>query len=190
MTWNDRRTWVKLAPPDWPAATEEGIRRQKCVDDFKRDGARPPNLAHPAHTHIIGTCGEFSFADRFGLPRPDFGTRGIPDPGYDFDTPIGRIDTKSARKPPTKFLPIKEGTLAKRPGADLYALLWCDDDAVWLAGWIWRLEVLQLPSVPNVYAHDPERQVPGRVAHDLALAQVLVTALDDSLPDAIERMVL
>jgi hypothetical protein len=124
----------------WDRARIEGERRQQMRETGFGSNTIDPE--HPAHENIVGACAELAFAEYFGLLPPQFYPQWRADPGYEFDTPIGRIDVKAAKKPPW-FLGVTDTNLGKHPGADFYALMFCplDEPECYLVGFATRAEM-------------------------------------------------
>jgi hypothetical protein len=88
----------------------------------------------------VGLLGEAEFAREFGL-EVDLELKREGDGHIDFDTSIGTIDVKTARKP--WYLLMEKGS----PHADIMVLAQLlEDEKVVLLGWEWGSEMEKMPA--------------------------------------------
>lgn len=198
--------WVPL-PADWVAGRELGRQRQAALDRAGMSSKRTD--ADAARENIIGAVGELALSRALRVPMPPFwAADGRGDPGWDLPTVLGTLDVKGVAAKPW-FLPAKDSALAKRPGADLYALVWCPEDepTCELVGFVTRAEMEAGTWSPHVldplgrkaWRADPAKPditpVPGRwlyasherqpaEVHD---AQVLLDGIARGVPASLWR---
>lgn len=123
---------------------------KEIVLAFLREIARAREELHNGHPssrplsegyEYIGLLGEWVFAMAFGLPI-DLTPRANGDKRKDFDTRVGTIDIKTARKPGNL---LRE---AGKPHADILVLAGYNDEneSIGFLGWEYDTEMLKCPS--------------------------------------------
>lgn len=155
--------WLRIPAPSWDVALAIGRRRQRLKE--RTTGSTTP--LSDVETNAIGYIAERAFAKWYGLPATAFREDLTADPGFDFETPAGRIDVKGSKARPY-FLPVRENAFAKRPGADLFVLLFTPVRQSWafVVGFATREEVERYPVVANCFEPRGRRTglvIPGRV---------------------------
>lgn len=159
-------------PANWLEAQIVGERRQRLREATAGTSPRG-NPDEPEHENVVGVVAEFALARVIHYPVPCFYVDWENDPGWDFDTPVGRVDIKGCAKKPW-FLPVSDAALAKQPGADFYCLVWCPDEGpdqvqreCLLVGFATRAQMDAGEHVDNIFDPDHERDyknpTPGRI---------------------------
>lgn len=116
---------------------------------------------------IVGILGEAAFADKAGLPM-NMEDQPMGDGGWDFDTPIGKIDSKATEIGPGKWqvLPVNPDKVV----ADIYFLSWVRFGGAWgqrrikQLGWC-RADVVRAAPIRGM-------KIPGVRKHHVQLEQL------------------
>lgn len=130
---------------------------RKLADDRSRphEGQRSSRPLSDGY-QLVGLAGEFAFSYEFGFPV-DREPRPAGDGHVDFNTPLGTIDAKSARKP--YYLLGEVG----KPFARIFVLAFYDDgsESAGLLGWEYG-DVLYAQPVRNFSSEISSHYIPTR----------------------------
>lgn len=145
--------------------------RRQYTKDIK--GAEPD-----ISNDIIGLAAEYAFEKIYGYPF-DRTDRIAGDPGYDFATPLGLIDTKGATT--SGLLVVTHKPL----NADYYLLAHFNPETneTWFIGWATQEDVRAAPQTP---AQDPHRlnyNIPRYKLRPMAEFNVLLRAAEEGKID-------